>query len=203
MNILKRAIVVLIAYVSTAFSCQVNNSVVSGHHLINNNVVVSVDVYISPEFSEREQTNIIKGILMWEKAVDGSLSWRLQKFEPFMTIPAPRGTHEGVQHRTVLFRRAVSTDDWVIAWQARPENNRNLIGLCQRDSLYEVAVLWLIEDRLTTQTDEIVIAAHEFGHALGISHVVDNSSVMSTFYTRSTKTLTKHDLDAFFNVHDR
>ncbi len=202
MNMFKRALTVLFAYVSTAFSCQVAQPVISDLTPVHNDVVVNVSVYISPEFSNREQMNIIRGIVMWEKAVNGSLTWQLQKFVPTLTIPAPRGEYEGVQYRTVLFRRAVSNDNWVIAWQNRPENNRSLLGICQFDSLYEVSVLWLVEDRLKTETDEIVIAAHEFGHALGIKHIDDKSSVMSTYYVRSTKTLTKNDIDAFFNVHE-
>lgn len=162
--------------------------------------VIDVHVYIEPEFSERERAHIINGILMWERATGGLVVWHLFSYNKDNPIPPPRGTCNGVQERTVLFRRAVSSDEWVQRWDAAQQPKKYLLGLCQGNALLEVTWLWLIEDRLSTSRSQTVIASHEFGHALGLNHVSDKESVMSEF-SNNTNCLTNHDLHEFCRHH--
>lgn len=163
--------------------------------------IIDVHVYVAPEFTERERANIVNGVLMWERATNGLVTWHLIAYDPAKPPPPPEGRVDGVEHRSVLFRRATSGDDWVKKWDA-DHKPKTLLGLCQGDSLKELTWLWLVENRLTTERAETIIAAHEFGHALGLDHIEDKASTMSEFYNTSVQCLTVKDLQAFCKKHD-
>jgi len=158
---------------------------------------VDVRVYIAPEFSDSERSNIIEGILMWERATSGLIVWHLLPYESLSTNPPHPADGSNENERAVLFRRAVSSDEWVLAWSAEHGHKKNLMGLCQGDSSTELAWLWLVENRLPTTVAEVVIASHEFGHALGLDHIDDKSSVMSEYYNNTVRCLSQHDLAEF------
>lgn len=199
MRSLRRAIFALIACVLMGAGCGAHRCPVPPRLAIQGRPVIDVHVYVSDEFNERERSNIVNGILMWERATSGLVIWHLVPFTKDKPPPAPSGESDGVEHRSVMFRRAVSDDQWVKDWDA--EHKKTLLGLCQGNSLKETAWLWLVENRLTTPLSETIIAAHEFGHALGIDHIEDKASVMSEFYNRETNCLTTHDLQAFCKKH--
>lgn len=163
--------------------------------------IIDVHVYISPEFTPEERDNIVNGVLMWERATNGLIVWRLLTFDPKKPPPKPAGCCNGVEQRSVMFRRAVSGNEWVKKWDAE-NGSRVLLGLCQGNSMKETAWLWLVEDRLTTDMLTSIIAAHELGHALGLDHIDDKDSVMSEFFRTSTRCLTAHDIKAFCDKHD-
>ena len=100
-----------------------------------------------------------------------------------------------------MFRRGSGNEPWVRAWDQ--ENKRPLYGMCQGGSIHDVTALWLIEDRLVSINDQVIIAAHEFGHALGIDHIKEPGHVMSEFYDRRTTTITYEDVVAFYDIHVR
>lgn len=162
--------------------------------------IVDVHVYVEPGFTERERANIVNGIMMWERATNGLVTWHLLPYDPAKTLPPPGGRHDGVEERTILFRRATSDDAWVKKWDAE-HKPKTLLGLCQGNSLKEVTWLWLVENRLTTPTAETIIAAHEFGHAIGLDHISDKASTMSEFYNTSVSCLTEKDLVEFCKKH--
>lgn len=159
--------------------------------------IIDVTVFISPDFGERERDNIINGILMWERATNGLITWKLQPFNPNITPNI--GEKNGVSHRAVLFKRATSQDEWVKKWDA--EHSKTLLGLCHGDGNSELVWLWLVEDRLSNSRAETIIAAHEFGHALGLDHIKDKASVMSEYYNRKVTCLTNADLEEFCDKH--
>jgi hypothetical protein len=162
--------------------------------------IVDVRVYIVNEFSEREKANIVNGILLWERATNGLVVWHLLDYDPNVAPPKPRGRSGNVEERAVLFRRAVSTDEWVVKWD-EDHKPKTLLGLCQGNSLEELTWLWLVENRLTTPEAQTIVAAHEFGHAIGLDHIDDKRSVLSEFYSKETKCLTVHDLQEFCKKH--
>jgi hypothetical protein len=162
--------------------------------------VVNVSVYISSEFTELEWVNIIAGIRLWETATHGLLTWQLKHYDESIKPVSSFGLKNGVIERSVLFKRVLSHEGWVKNWDR--ENHNTLLGLRESKSSSDVAVLWLVEDRLKTDTSEMIIAAHEFGHALGIDHVQDISSVMSEFYAGFVTGITSHDLTAFLKRYD-
>lgn len=140
--------------------------------------------------------------MMWEHATNGLVTWSLKPFDPYNPPAPPRGLYEGVEERTVLFRRAISTDEWVKAWDAEHQPKKTLLGLGQGNSMKELAWLWLVEDRMKVGDAETMIASHEFGHAIGLDHISDTSSVMSEFYNRIVKCLTIADLEEFCDKHN-
>lgn len=164
--------------------------------------VIDVRVYITDhEFSDHERANIVNGILMWERATGGLLTWHLFAYDETYDLPDPGGYQlDGSEQRVVLFRRAVSTDAWVVSWDKK--NKNTLLGMQTGNPLVEVGSAWLIEDRLRTPNAEAIIAAHEFGHALGLDHVADKMSVMSQYIdVKKVTGLTEHDLEEFCHVY--
>ncbi len=147
---------------------------------------IDVNVYVSNAFSDEEHRTIVDGIMMWDKATRGMITWRIMPFNGYDT-PAP---DSDVLHRlSVVFRRTTSDVAWVKEWD---KGNKNVLyGLCRGNEV------WLVQDRLKSRVVKTIIAAHEFGHALGLSHVEDKASVMSQFYRTSIMCLTAGDLREF------
>lgn len=172
---------------------------------------MNVNVYIAKQFTENERTNIINGILMWQRATNSLLRWKLIPYDNTKPLPLPAGRVDDVEERTVLFQRASSTDAWVIEWDAKHEDKKKpiaeqvmMLGVTQNgDDLGKVAKVWLVENRLTTDGLETITAAHEFGHAVGLDHVADKKSTMSKKVgEKDNKCITQHDLVEFCDKHD-
>lgn len=200
MRRLKRAIVSLVAVITLLFAGCGHQHPIPPRLAPQGRPIIDVHVYVAPEFTERERANIVNGILMWERATSGLVVWHLLPYDPAKPPSVPEGKVDGVEHRSVLFRRAVSGDEWVKKWDA-DNKPKSLLGLCQGNSLKELTWLWLVENRLTTPEAETIIAAHEFGHAIGLDHIEDKASTMSEFYNPTTKCLTEHDLQEFCKKH--
>lgn len=198
MRRLRRVLVSLIAAIILVVGCGARTPV-PPRLAPQGRAIIDVHVYVAPDFTERERANIVNGILMWERATSGLVVWHLIAYDPSHPPPSPDGRVDGVEHRSVLFRRASSGDEWVKKWDA--DNKKTLLGLCQGNSLKELTWLWLVENRLTTETAETIIAAHEFGHAIGLDHIDDKASTMSEYYNTAVKCLTEHDLQEFCKKH--
>lgn len=200
MRSLRRTLLALITCVLVGLGCAAHSCPVPPRLVGHGRAIIDVHVYVSPEFTPEERDNIVNGILMWERATNGLIVWHLLPFDPKKPPPKPAGCCDGVEQRSVMFRRAVSGDEWVQKWDAE-HKPKTLLGLCQGNSLEETAWLWLVENRLNTPESESIIAAHELGHALGLDHIDDKDSVMSEFFRTSTRCLTAHDLKAFCDKH--
>lgn len=90
---------------------------------------------------------------------------------------------------------------WVQEWdKAHEASHFKLLGRRSfEDADQTLASIWLVEDRLYSDADKRVIGAHEFGHALGLSHIKDKRSVMSEFYNGATACLSQDDMVEFCN----
>lgn len=201
MSRLRRAIVSLIACITLLIAgCGAHRCPVPPRLMAQGRPIIDVHVYVDYKFTERERDNIVNGILMWERATNGLIVWHMLPYDVVMSPPPPRGMHDGIEERSVLYRRATSGDEWVKKWNA-DHKPRTLLGLCQGNSLKELTWLWLVENCSMTSETETIIVAHEFGHALGLDHIEDKASMMSKFYRTSTKCITVHDLQEFCKKH--
>jgi hypothetical protein len=195
-----RCFIIALCFVLFAIGCY--SPVCPPHVELNfhGKTVVDVDVYVADGFTDSEVLNIIEGVRLWERSLGGAMQWHLFSYDSFQKDKiCDCHSLEGAEHRVVMFRRAVSTDKWVVDWQT--EQKKTLLGLCNDDGLNK-ATVWLIEDKLTTQLSERIVTAHEFGHALGLSHVSDMTSVMSQYQSYKIKCITQHDVKEFCDIHD-
>lgn len=159
---------------------------------------IDVNVHIDDGFSSRERTNIIKGVTMWERVAEGRLDWRIND-----TVSVEHPVDDvNTMLRSVVFLKAKSSDEWVKQWD-EAKKPIVLLGFCENivdPRIPSIVRLWLVEDRLQGNHEEAIIAAHEFGHALGLHHVDDNKSVMSTFLNKEIRCISKHDVNEFCDV---
>lgn len=157
---------------------------------------VNVNVYISSDFMEREYANIINGIMMWERATGGMIAWELLGSDPMSRSMS--------NTLNIVYRRGTSNDAFVKQWDEKHENDEPKVVLFGQLTVgYVIGVpadpmeVYLIEDRLVTPRDEKLIAAHEFGHVLGLDHVKIEGSVMSANYNDKVNDITQSDLELF------
>ncbi len=167
--------------------------------------MIDVRAYVSSEFTAHELANIVNGIVMWERATNGTVTWHVN-VSPHDKLPEefPRMQTDGTQRLVVMFHKAHSSADWVKSWDNSKMLKGQLLGLCAGNHLTDRTAVWLIMDRLTDARSQIWTAAHELGHALGLSHVKDNVSLMSPLYSWKIDQQTKHDMTEFCKVwgHD-
>lgn len=191
----KQVLVLLVAYLAT--TC-VPSTAVPHRIPVPGQASVDIDVYVAPDFTENERKNIIKGVSMWENASNGLIKWHML---PFTSTPAIAVQDQNTfpQKRIVVFMRTTSKTDWVQSFDKK-NKPKSLLGMLVGNPL-QLAYAYLVEDRLRTDDDEITIAAHEFGHALGLSHVADIKSVMSELHLPNVDCLTSADLQALCDLY--
>lgn len=163
--------------------------------------IVKVKVYVSPEFTEREHANIINGIAMWTRATDG-----LVVAEFVGGVPASNSPQvvNGIKTLYVVYRRVTSNEPHVKLWDKDHENlvppaylvGQLIVGYVDGVPSVPMEVI-LVEDRLSTSRDETLIAAHEFGHVLGLDHNETQGSLMSERYNDKVQRITHDDTDMF------
>ena len=159
--------------------------------------VVDVNVYISPELSNETQLNIVAGIMLWERSLKGLMTWKLVS----ASMPGNEiMSRKPIQKRYVTFDITSEQETWVVKYDNTHDSR--LLGMYVGDSLQEYATIWLIVDRLHNKNAETIIAAHEFGHALGLDHVEDKVSVLSRLYAFDVNELSKFDVREFCDHYD-
>lgn len=193
---IKHVLVLLVAYLA-ATNCAPTTAV--PHRLpVPGQPSVDVDVYIAPEFTENERKNILTGVHMWDSASNGLVSWHVLNF----TLTPPIAIQDNnifPQKRVVVFTRVTSKEEWVKNFDKK-NKPKSLLGMLVGNPL-QLAYAYLVEDRLNSNEDEIIIAAHEFGHAIGLDHVKDKSSVMSELRIPKVDCLTSADLKALCDLY--
>jgi len=159
--------------------------------------IVNVRVYIAPGFSERERANVVNGISLWERATGGKVGWTLVGSAPEANSLQ---TVDGVKTLYVVYQRVAPDDLRVKRWE-KEHNDETMLG--QLSIGYDDNVpaspmeVILIESRLTSPRDEMLIAAHEFGHVLGLDHTTSRGSVLSEKYGLTVQGITSADIGLF------
>jgi hypothetical protein len=78
----------------------------------------------------------------------------------------------------------------VLAHAFYPSNPDPIRG----DSHFDEAETWTLAIPTGTGVDLVTVAAHEFGHALGLRHSADNSALMAPFYVGPRRFLSPDDI---------
>ncbi len=162
---------------------------------------IDVRVYVTDDFTTKEHANIVNGVMMWERATAGMVTWTAHVIgKDELPNELPQLQLDGSQKLVVVFHKGHSSDDWVKHWDANSKTGSKLLGMCFGDFMTERTGVWLVMDRLKSDFSQVWTAAHEFGHALGLKHVADKSSMMSEFYNWTVKGQTLHDMHEFCTV---
>lgn len=193
MYVLRRALAVLLA--ACLIACCIPVNAINDNVVVEERPIVDVIVYVSNDFSEIEQRNIIEGITLWETSLAGKLKLYFRSCSGNQRVALHgHSQSNGHQTRVVIFKRISGETSTVKQWDI--EHKKFLAGLLVGNSLKQ-ADAWLMYDRMTPPTMKI-IAAHEFGHALGIEHISDPASIMSEYVqVDKIKSLTEYDINAF------
>lgn len=157
-----------------------------------------VDVYVYlDEFSEKERLEVVKGIMMWERATCGGVSWHIDGYIDDESVLSDRANHP--KSLFAVFKKTTSHEPWVADWDSK-NKSRELLGVMLGNP-HQVAVVKLVMDRLAGPNFLSVVTSHEFGHVLGLGHVADQQSVMNATVNRSLTTVSTVDLDEFYAQH--
>lgn len=157
-------------------------------------------VIISDDFSVEQRTNIIKGLKFWMIASNG-----LVKIEIVPTTWKSISENIGISQNlstcnlVVVVNLGLPFDQ--IAIDA--DVGDPILGLTHRRPC-SYTTIWLYEPELTSTRSWEIVSAHEFGHALGLSHINDSHSVMNEFYSdhKVLGCLTKNDMKEFCREYD-
>jgi len=164
--------------------------------------VIDVDVYVDSQFTDRERANIVNAITMWRRSLRGYMTWHVMDFDPNVPPNPPVVSMDDLEKRVVVFHRASADADWVKEWDAKHVKEKTwILGNCQNSDRTKVIDIKLIESRLVNDDMETIIAAHEFGHAMGMDHVKDEASTLSAHYVPSNRCITPFDLNEFCDKH--
>ena len=206
MSRLCRSILFTASLLASCGGCRTLDTVFSGAALQPGPQAVArtVRVVLPSYFSEVEKLSVMDGLLEWDSAMNGAL--RLE-FEPEPDAALSRMTAsmlvndvwskefhtfgrsawaEGCTHEVFFVR--VTSDDDVVVTKDRTHWLGWTVSACHRK--YVALVL----DKLDTPGKFQNTVVHEFGHALGMDHVLTkNVSVMYPYVGGETQCLTLVD----------
>lgn len=165
---------------------------------------IKVAAYVTNEFNVSEVAGIVNGIVLWERATNGVLTWNIRSIAiDERPDEAPGPQLDGMHQLVVVFHKAHSSEEWVGKWDNSDVLEGKLLGVCSGDPMSEVAHTWLVVDRLNDERSLTWAAAHEFGHALCLKHVKHKASIMSPFYNWTVRDQTEQDLEEFCRAWHR
>lgn len=136
-----------------------------------------VHVVVDDHRFTAEQKHLIRlAINVWDEKFLGWIDWNFD--ENLNKSVVGQKTNDRCND-VIIVRSLLSTDEKVI----KRDNMLNLttLGLTLRKEC-SITHVWLVSDRLSSSYDFMIIAAHELGHAIGLSHVNDSRSIMNRYY---------------------
>lgn len=151
-----------------------------------------IDVYISKDFSIVEKQAIIEAITQWQKSTDGLLSFHIVDLNTEHLVPDEignalynitiikdndSGTLKRLEEEADAHGRVLGYAFWFF--------NCNFAGLCTK--------------RIKNKKTLKMIAMHEIGHLLRLSHI-DKKAVMHRYVTNMTAKISKYDLNQLITV---
>lgn len=162
----------------------------------------SVVVYIRDNevyrFSKEEKEAIIEGFVMWQFATRSLVDVRVAGMHK-PEIDDEVGKVVNGRCQEVVIVTGLSSKSPIL----EQFDDNNTVGLCARSECSYTNIYFVME-RITNTNMLKLIATHELGHAIGLSHVADSRSILnSTFYENMCiGCLTKYDLAEFCKLYD-
>ena len=159
------------------------------------------DVIISKDFNPHERQAIIDGLNMWKKSANGSVQWHMvTKYS--QEYYNDLGTkYLGRCVNVVEFELATSLDPRVIKIE---KQLNNILGVTIQDKPCTLTRILLVVDMMQNDVETKLVAAHEFGHSMGLSHVTNNKFAIMTpalSMFRSPGCITRSDMEAFCELY--
>jgi hypothetical protein len=158
--------------------------------------LIVVRYYVANEFSIDEEEQIRTGVSLWAAATAGRV---VSYQDPYPIDGEIEFGSYRKNERVVVFNKIESSSDYVRTWDEYYD--KIIIGM-KFGNPFIRSDIYLVSDRLVSSKHWESVAAHEFGHVLGVDHVVNGNSIMSEFYKIGNDTITLDDLSAFCTVHE-
>lgn len=156
---------------------------------------VVASVYLSDEFTDEQAQDIADGVNMWVKATHGLVSIDTKALN-WGNIEDDVGRMEHGRCRDVVFINVAHSYDEETRFHDA-KSGTFMLGVT-RYRPCSVTTIKLVIDRLPNHKDVKIIAAHEFGHAIGLPHSNNPDALMyPSYYYKNTYCLTEWDLTEF------
>lgn len=148
------------------------------------------------DFTVRERVLIMEGVEQWAEASNGRIIYEVIDHTPEAASEL-MGTHVGWVDRcidVIEVTSVLSNDPRVVAHD-EPKTTTKTLGFA-RHSKCSISSIWLVSDRLNGDRAWRWVAAHEFGHAIGLDHVKNRRAVLyRTFTDISSDCITRWDIE--------
>lgn len=157
-----------------------------------NETLVYAAVMLDPEFTDEEVHVIQSGIYQWEESGRGLVD---VEFVPMKERLAENLIGERLGPRDRCVDLIVINKDLAISTPGLPTG---VAAVARRQKCF-ISSVWLFMDMLRTNEELKAVAAHEFGHAIGMDHTDWRGSIMYPTFSRDRvpQCITKPDMEEF------
>jgi hypothetical protein len=156
-------------------------------------------ILISADFSEGDVKLIKAGVDIWVKASRGLYTVEYVPLK-WSSISNNKGDVLASQRckDVIVFEMLTSFDEIVMKHDKR--KNQTTLGIGSHDEC-DISRAGIVADRIHSDHVFKMVAAHEFGHAMGLDHVDTRGSIMFHSINKNTKPCVQLDDAAEFCSH--
>lgn len=138
-------------------------------------------VAFTDRVSDKQRLGVYQGIELWNVALEGGIA--LQETQVYLLSKGTGRRSMGFCQPVILIDVIDSTHKDVI--EHDKEEGVVTLGLTFSHRC-GITKVYMVGDRVQDEDAFIAIAAHEFGHAMGLDHVREPTSLMNKYYSSYT-----------------